>query len=182
MSDQRSKPPRKRWLRPVVLSSRERARPLARTRDRSYLGHDAAAARTRYPMSPPDSSEAPIRAATPETTFTPARAPARAGWLRRLRWPLMLGAVVLAVVIGVVVYLTGGREQSTDDAQIDGARVQVSSSISGRVVAIDVHEGQLVRTGQLLFQLDGRPYQTASAEAEANLAQARLQVTALRAT
>jgi membrane fusion protein (multidrug efflux system) len=94
----------------------------------------------------------------------------------------MLGAVVLAVVIGVVVYLTGGREQSTDDAQIDGARVQVSSSISGRVVAIDVHEGQLVRTGQLLFQLDGRPYQTASAEAEANLAQARLQVTALRAT
>jgi membrane fusion protein (multidrug efflux system) len=96
--------------------------------------------------------------------------------------PALLGAVVLAVVIGVVVYLTGGREQSTDDAQIDGARVQVSSSISGRVVAIDVHEGQLVRTGQLLFQLDGRPYQTASAEAEANLAQARLQVTALRAT
>ncbi len=133
-------------------------------------------------MSPPDSSEAPIRAATPETTFTPARAPARTGLLRRLRWPLMIGAVALAVVIGVVVYLTGGREQSTDDAQIDGARVQVSSSIPGRVVAIDVHEGQFVRAGQLLFQLDGRPYQAASAEAEANLAQARLQVTALRAT
>ncbi|HXQ10705.1 MAG TPA: HlyD family secretion protein [Caulobacteraceae bacterium] len=133
-------------------------------------------------MSPPDSSEAPIRAATPETTFAPPRARGRVGWLRRLRWPLMLGAVVLAVVVGVVVYLTGGREQSTDDAQVDGARVQVSSSISGRVVSIDVHEGQIVRTGQLLFQLDGRPYETASAEAEANLAQARLQVTALRAT
>ena len=64
-----------------------------------------------------------------------------------------------------------------DDAQVDGARVQVSSSISARVVAIDVHEGQLVHAGQLLFQSDGRPDQTATAEAEANVAQARLQVT-----
>jgi membrane fusion protein (multidrug efflux system) len=133
-------------------------------------------------MSPPDSSEAPIRAAPPEATFAPARAPARTGWLRRMRWPLMLGAVALAIVIGLVVYLTGGREQSTEDAQVDGARVQVSSSISGRVVTIAVHEGQFVRAGQLLFQLDGRPYQTAIAEAQANLAQARLQITGMKAT
>jgi membrane fusion protein (multidrug efflux system) len=133
-------------------------------------------------MSPPDSSEAPIRAAAPGATYAPAPAPERIGWLRRLRWPLMIGAVALAVVVGLVVYLTGGREQSTDDAQVNGARVQVSSSISGRVVAIEVHEGQLVHTGQLLFQLDGRAYEAASAEAQANLAQARLQVTALRAT
>src|SRR5580704_17491320 len=133
-------------------------------------------------MSPPDSSEAPIRAAAPGATYAPAPAPERIGWLRRLRWPLMIGAVALAVVGGLVVYLTGGREQSTDDAQVNGARVQVSSSISGRVVAIEVHEGQLVHTGQLLFQLDGRAYEAASAEAQANLAQARLQVTALRAT
>jgi membrane fusion protein (multidrug efflux system) len=133
-------------------------------------------------MSPPDSSEAPIRAAAPDTMYAPQSAPERAGWLRRLRWPLMGGAVIIAVIIGFIVYLAGGREQSTDDAQVDGARVQVSSSISGRVVSIAVHEGQLVHAGQLLFQLDGRPYEAASAEAEANLEQARLQVAALKAT
>ncbi len=93
----------------------------------------------------------------------------------------MLGAVALAIVIGFIVYLTGGRTQSTDDAQVDGARVQVSSSIAGRVVAIAVHEGQLVHAGQLLFQLDGRPYQVASQEAEANLEQAKQQVVAQKA-
>jgi membrane fusion protein (multidrug efflux system) len=98
-----------------------------------------------------------------------------------MRWPLMIGAVLLVLVVGFIVYLTGGRYESTDDAQVVGARVQVSSTLSGRVVTVAVHEGQLVHTGQLLFQLDGRPYETATAEAQANLANARLQIQALKA-
>ncbi len=109
-------------------------------------------------------------------------APASRGWLRRMRWPLMGGAILIVLVVGFIVYLTGGRYQSTDDAQVVGARVQVSSTLSGRVVNIAVHEGQLVHTGQLLFQLDGRPYQTATAEAQANLAQSRLNVQGLQTT
>ncbi|HEY3888626.1 MAG TPA: biotin/lipoyl-binding protein, partial [Caulobacteraceae bacterium] len=136
-------------------------------------------------MSPADSAESPIEAETPEQAFAEefAQPPAASrGLVRRLRWPLMIGAVVLVVVVGFFVYLTGGRYESTDDAQVVGARVQVSSSISGRVVTIAVHEGQLVRAGQLLFQLDGRPLQTATAEAQASLAAARLQIDALKAT
>jgi membrane fusion protein (multidrug efflux system) len=132
-------------------------------------------------MSPADSSEAPITAAPPEVRYAPDSAQAAPqGWLRRLRWPIMGGAVLLVLIVGFFIYLTGGRYQSTDDAQVQGARVNVSSSISGRVVAILVHEGQFVHAGQVMFQLDGRPYQTASAEAEANLAQAKLQVDALK--
>jgi membrane fusion protein (multidrug efflux system) len=136
-------------------------------------------------MSPADSAESPIEAETPEQAFAEEfaqPAPPSRGWLRRLRWPLMGGAILLVLIVGFFVYLIGGRYESTDDAQVVGARVQVSSSISGRVVTIAVHEGQLVRAGQLLFQLDGRPYQTATAEAQANLAAARLQVDALKAT
>ena len=99
-----------------------------------------------------------------------------------MRWPLMGSAVLLVLIAGLIVYLTGGRYESTDDAQVVGARVQVSSTLSGRVVTVAVHEGELVHRGQLLFQLDGRPYQTATAEADANLANARLQVEALKAT
>jgi membrane fusion protein (multidrug efflux system) len=133
-------------------------------------------------MSPPDSAEAPIKAAG--AAFAPASAPARTqtGWLRRMRWPLMVGAVVLVLVVGFIIYLTGGRYQSTDDAEVQGALVQVSPSVAGRVVTIAVHEGELVHAGQVLFQLDGRPYAAAASEAEANLAQARLQVAALKTT
>ena len=94
----------------------------------------------------------------------------------------MIGAVLLVCVIGFIAYLTGGRYQATEDAQVEGARVQVSSSVAGRVVAMEVHEGQFVRAGHVLFQLDARPFQTALADARANLAQARLQVAGLKAT
>ena len=53
---------------------------------------------------------------------------------------VMIAVVVLALVIGFVVYLTGGRYESTDDAQVGGARVSIASSISGRVVEIDVRD------------------------------------------
>lgn len=105
----------------------------------------------------------------------------RRGWLQRLRWPLMIGVVVLACLVGLYVYLTGGRYQSTDDAQVGGARVSIAPSISGRVVELDVRDNQLVKAGQLLFRLDPRPFQTAYDQAAANLASARLQVDQLKA-
>jgi membrane fusion protein (multidrug efflux system) len=101
---------------------------------------------------------------------------------QRWRYPIMGGVVALALIIGLFIFLTGGRYQSTDDAEIQGARVSVSSSISGRVVNIAVRDNQFVHAGQVLFQLDGRPYQTAYAEAQASLASARLQVEGLKAT
>ena len=102
--------------------------------------------------------------------------------IRRLRWPLMIGVLVIALVIALVVYLTGGRFESTDDATVQGARVSISSSISGRVVNVAVHDNQAVRAGQLLFQLDPRPLDTAFDQAQASLSQAKLQIEALKAT
>jgi membrane fusion protein (multidrug efflux system) len=102
--------------------------------------------------------------------------------LQRWRLPIMGGVVGLALIVALILFLTGGRFQSTDDAEIQGARVSVSSTIAGRVVNINVRDNQFVRAGQVLFQLDGRPYQTAYQEAQANLAAAKLQVEGLRAT
>jgi membrane fusion protein (multidrug efflux system) len=123
------------------------------------------------------SQDAPLN---PSTTSAPAARPT--GWLRRLRWPIMIGAVVLVVAAGLFLYLTGGRYETTDDASTNSARVSVSSSVSGRVIAVPVHDGQLVNAGQMLFRLDARPFQAAYDEAQANLAAARLQVEGLKAT
>lgn len=118
-------------------------------------------------MSALDSNETPVR---------------RRSLMQRLRWPVMIGVVVLALLIGLVAYLSGGRYEATDDAQVAGARVSISSSISGRVVAIDVHDNQTVKAGQVLFRLDGAPVQAAYEAAQANLAATRLQVEQMKAT
>jgi multidrug efflux system membrane fusion protein len=55
--------------------------------------------------------------------------------------------------------------------------VTVKSRVDGNIVKVGFAEGQLVHTGDLLFQLDPRPYQAALQQANANLAkdQANLQ-------
>jgi membrane fusion protein (multidrug efflux system) len=92
---------------------------------------------------------------------------------RRLRLPLMIGAPLLVVVGGILVYLAGGRYQSTDDAYIASARVDVSANISGRVIERPVHDNQRVTAGEVLFRLDPAPIDTAAAQAAAELSSAR---------
>lgn len=49
------------------------------------------------------------------------------------------------------------------------ATVQVKSRIDGQIVAATFREGQLVRKGDLLFQIDRAPYEAALRAAQANL-------------
>lgn len=49
------------------------------------------------------------------------------------------------------------------------ATVQVKSRIDGQIVAAAFQEGQLVRKGDLLFQIDRAPYEAALRAAQANL-------------
>jgi membrane fusion protein (multidrug efflux system) len=101
---------------------------------------------------------------------------------QRLRLPLMLAGPIVVLIAGSWWYLTSGRYVSTDDAYVQAARRMVSTDISGRVVAIAVRDNERVTPGQLLFRLDDRPYRIAVEEATAQLAAARLQVEALKAT
>ena len=136
-------------------------------------------------MSPADTIEPPTQAApTAKPAFVAdVERPVRGrSFLQRMRLPIMGAVVVIAIVGGLVLYLTGGRYVSTDDSSVQGARVSISSSIAGRVVAISVHENQFVHAGDILFQLDGRQYQMAYDEAKANLAGMRAQVEGYKAT
>jgi multidrug efflux system membrane fusion protein len=47
--------------------------------------------------------------------------------------------------------------------------VAVRTRVGGEVTSVAFHEGQDVKSGDLLFEIDRRPYQAALAEAEANL-------------
>jgi multidrug efflux system membrane fusion protein len=56
------------------------------------------------------------------------------------------------------------------------AIVQVKSQIAGALVRVGFAEGQNVAQGDLLFQVDSRPYEEALRQAEANVARDRAQI------
>ena len=95
---------------------------------------------------------------------------------QKLRLPLMVGVPVLAGLVGGVLYLSGGRYVSTDDAYVQAVRMSVSSDVSGRVIEVLVHDNQEVKANQVLFRLDERPFRIAVENGEAKLAAARMTV------
>jgi membrane fusion protein (multidrug efflux system) len=102
-------------------------------------------------------------------------------WIGRNRRILLIGGPVLVLLAAIAFYLAGGRYASTDDAYIQGARVEISTDVAGRISEIDVHDNQFVHKGQVLFRLDQSRFLIAVADAKAQLAQALLKVPALQA-
>jgi membrane fusion protein, multidrug efflux system len=60
--------------------------------------------------------------------------------------------------------------------------VAVSASVPGRIIAVDARENEVVKKGDVLVVLDDSDYRTAVERAQAELAVAKLQVAALRAS
>jgi len=85
----------------------------------------------------------------------------------------MIGVPAAVLLAVVVVVLTGGKSETTDNAYVQAARTPVSASVSGRVIEVDVADNQHVRKGQVLFRLDPADRAVAVAQAEAALATAR---------
>ena len=107
--------------------------------------------------------------------------PARPSALRRWRWVLIVAGPVLIAAAVVIFILTGGRSETTDDAYVQIEKAPVAPSIAGRVTDIYVRENQFVRRGQALFRLDSREARANAEAAAAEVANAGLQVGALRA-
>ena len=101
---------------------------------------------------------------------------------QRLRLPLMLAGPLVVLIAASWWYLTSGRYVSTDDAYVQAARTMISTDVAGRVVAVLVQDNQRVAKGDVMFRLDDRPYRIAVEEAKAMLAEARLQIEAMKAT
>lgn len=127
-------------------------------------------------------AESEARTQTPPVVTTLQVVPSMPKKKRRGRAALMalLPAVLLAG--GAYVWVTGGRYQETENANLRQAKVTIASEAAGRIVKVDVAENQLVKAGDVLFLVDPEPYRIALAEADASLAAARLQVEQLRAS
>ncbi len=80
-------------------------------------------------------------------------------------------AVLALIALGIWWHST--YSEDTDDAQVNGHLIQVSSRIGGQVLKVDVEENQVVKAGDLIAELDPRDYQVAVENAEAALASAQ---------
>lgn len=101
---------------------------------------------------------------------------------QRIRLPLMILGPAAALVVAAYFYFTSGRYESTDDAYVRAAQVEISSNVAGRVAMLAVHDNQRVHRGDVLFKLDDAPFSIAVAAAEAQVSKARMEVKALKAT
>lgn len=98
-----------------------------------------------------------------------------------LRWGAMSGGLLIVAVGALTFWLNGGRWIDTDDAYVQGDTMTLSTDVSGIVSDIDVHEGQRVAKGQVLFRLDPEKFRIALDTATANLAQTRLNIESMKA-
>jgi membrane fusion protein (multidrug efflux system) len=82
---------------------------------------------------------------------------------------IIIGVVALVVVVALLFWWHSTFYEDTDDAQISGHLIQLSSRISGQVIKINFTENQMVKKGDVLIEIDPRDYQTTVEQDEANL-------------
>ena len=126
----------------------------------------------------------PVLKFPPEQKGAPAGAPAKklaaeprrrlmAGLRRYRRFLLLVVLPLAAAIAGIVFYLNGGRYVTTDDAYVGAQKVLITPDISGKIIKVVVKEGQNVKEGDELFEIDPEPFQLALNQAKAQLAQAK---------
>jgi membrane fusion protein (multidrug efflux system) len=116
---------------------------------------------------------------------TDAPAPTRATLRDRLRANrrllLLVALPALVLVAGLYVYLSGGRYVSTDNAYVGAQKVLITPDISGKISAVKVTEGQHVKRGDPLFEIDSEPFRLAVQQAQARVAGVQTDFATLKA-
>jgi membrane fusion protein, multidrug efflux system len=88
--------------------------------------------------------------------------------------------IIVFVIIGIISIIVGTKwvihrlaYTETDDAQVDADLLPISSKVPGRIVKFFVAEGDLVKAGQQIAQVDMTDYRLSLERAQAGLETAR---------
>jgi membrane fusion protein, multidrug efflux system len=131
-----------------------------------------------------DSSASPDKPAVLDQPSKPTVKPPR----KRRRWPIVVGILVAAVLLflGIPRVIHAFNTVSTDDAYVNGYVTFVAPRVSGQVARVLVDNNNRVKKGDVLVELDPKPYQVQVAikqaavdNAQANLVQAQANVRGL---
>jgi membrane fusion protein, multidrug efflux system len=158
----------------------------------------------RDPASASPQSPAPQQPAQP-IQFTPARTPSPAPQppspqppptppaagvpplvvhkRRRIsRFVMLVVIPLVALAIGFAWWLGSGRYVSTDNAYVGADKSLIAPQVTGAIVAVHVVEGQKVKVGDPLFDIDPKPYEIALALAKGKLEAAKVEFANLKSS
>ena len=113
-----------------------------------------------------------------ETTEIPA--PPSNRIRRTIGLLLSLVAYAAAIFLALEVYRNIRINPRTEDAQVRANVIGVSPQVGGSIIAIHVKDNQQVHKGDLLFDLDSRPYEAQAEQAKAQLALTELEIQAYK--
>jgi membrane fusion protein, multidrug efflux system len=119
------------------------------------------------PPIPPSQTPPPVGAAA--AAAPPPHPPVP--WSERIRHlnPFAkVSIVVVAILAAVVLYVYSGQV-TTDDAQVDCHITAVAPQVPGYVVQLLINDNTPVKEGDVLLQIDPRPYQAEVEQAQATL-------------
>jgi membrane fusion protein (multidrug efflux system) len=94
---------------------------------------------------------------------------------RKRKAPVIVGAIVIVVlllavgVVGIFWIMDSTTYVNTDDASVDGEKVNISAKMLGRIKTLAVSEGDDVQAGQALVLLDDADLRAQEAQAAASL-------------
>ena len=98
------------------------------------------------------------------------------------RFILLVVIPAIAAMVGIFIYLSGGRYATTDNAYTKADVISIRPRVAGAVAERLVAENDHVSAGQLLLVLDRKPYEVALAKAEAKRDEVRTNLAALHAS
>jgi len=84
--------------------------------------------------------------------------------LAKLQWygrVCTVATVLLAIVGLLAVYWVTTRQPQTDDAEIFANYIGIAPVVEGPILHLNVADNQQVKRGDLLFEIDDRPYKYA---------------------
>jgi multidrug efflux system membrane fusion protein len=120
------------------------------------------------PAIPPD-SPAKGPSGRPKQTFR-----------RILGLLISMASFLVAAVLAMKVDANIRSNPRTEDAQVRANVIGVAPQVGGTITAIHVKDNQLVHRGDLLFELDSRPYAAEAEKAKAQLALTELEIQAYK--
>jgi multidrug efflux system membrane fusion protein len=74
---------------------------------------------------------------------------------------ISVGIVIAAVAAGLAAIYNSNYYPRTDDAEIFANFIGIAPQVDGPIIRLNVHDNQFVKEGELLFEIDDRPYRYA---------------------
>jgi len=83
---------------------------------------------------------------------------------------LRIAIASTAVALGLVVLFETNRQPRTDDAEVLANFIGIAPQVEGPIARLSVRDNQFVKKGELLFEIDDRPFRYALERAQSEQA------------